>query len=171
VVNYPDGHFAVRHEGAALPFREFDKIQMVAPGAIVQNNRLGAAFAFASERQVSYPPNRTGRSMTPSAAKQSGGTGFTDKGRCIAQGSSSSCSRVRPARVSFQLCTRGDISTLRGHGSHKIGVTANPGFPNGVYAASAVRKRPGVTPISRRKIAVRWLWSAKPASCAIQASD
>ena len=55
MVNYPDGHFAVRHEGAALPFREFDKIQIVAPGAIVQNNRLGAAFAFAPERQVSYP--------------------------------------------------------------------------------------------------------------------
>ena len=49
---------AVRREGdAALQrfAREFDKIQIVAPGAIVQNNRLGAAFAFAPERQVSYP--------------------------------------------------------------------------------------------------------------------
>ena len=32
VVNYPDGRFAVRHEGAALPFRVFDKIQTVAFG-------------------------------------------------------------------------------------------------------------------------------------------
>jgi hypothetical protein len=58
VVNYPDGRFAVRHEGIALPFRVFDKIQTVAPGAIVENKRLGAALAFARERQASYPPNR-----------------------------------------------------------------------------------------------------------------
>ena len=31
VVNYPDGRFAVRHKGVALPFRVFDKIQTV-PG-------------------------------------------------------------------------------------------------------------------------------------------
>jgi hypothetical protein len=29
--------------------------------------------------------------------------------------------------------------------------------------ASAARYRPGVTPVSRRKIDVRWLWSANPA--------
>jgi Winged helix-turn helix len=58
VVNYPDGRFAVRHEGVALPFRVFDKIQMVAPGAIVENKQLGAALAFARELQASYPPNR-----------------------------------------------------------------------------------------------------------------
>src|SRR5499427_144426 len=40
VVNYPDGRFAVRHEGVALPFRVFDKIQTVQPGAIVDNKRL-----------------------------------------------------------------------------------------------------------------------------------
>jgi hypothetical protein len=71
VVNYPDGRFAVRHEGVALPFRVFDNIQTVAPGAIVENKRLGAVLAFARELQLS----ETGR-------------------------------------VSFQLCTRGDISTL-----------------------------------------------------------
>ena len=58
VVNYPDGRFAVRHEGIALPFRVFDKIQTVAPGAIVENKRLGAALAFARELQAAYPPNR-----------------------------------------------------------------------------------------------------------------
>ena len=58
VVNYPDGRFAIRHKGVALPFRVFDKIQTVAPGAIVENKRLGAALAFARERQASYPPNR-----------------------------------------------------------------------------------------------------------------
>src|SRR5262249_29420534 len=58
VVNYPDGRFAVRHEAVALPFRLFDKIQTVAPGAIVENKRLGAALAFVRELQASYPPNR-----------------------------------------------------------------------------------------------------------------
>src|SRR5208282_3393032 len=33
---------------------------------------------------------------------------------------------------------------------------------------SAARNRPGVTPISRRKMELRWLWSAKPASCVIE---
>src|SRR4051812_20144803 len=58
VVNYPDGRFAIQYEGATLPFRVFDKIQTVAPGAIVENKRLGAALAFARELQASYPPNR-----------------------------------------------------------------------------------------------------------------
>jgi hypothetical protein len=58
VVNSPDGRCAVRHEGVALPFRVFDKIQTVAPGAIVENKPLGAALAFARELQTSYPPNR-----------------------------------------------------------------------------------------------------------------
>jgi hypothetical protein len=58
VVNYPDGRFAVRHEGVTLPYRVFDKIQTVAPGAIVENKRLGEALAFARELQASYPPNR-----------------------------------------------------------------------------------------------------------------
>ena len=58
VVNYPDGRFAVRHEGVALPFRVFDKIQTVAPGAIVEKKRLGEALAFARELQASYPANR-----------------------------------------------------------------------------------------------------------------
>jgi len=47
-----------RHEGVALSFRVFDKIQTLAPGAIVENKRLGEALAFARELQASYPPNR-----------------------------------------------------------------------------------------------------------------
>ena len=58
MVNSPDGRCAVRHEGVALPFRVSDKIQTVAPGAIVENKPLGAALAFARELQASYPPNR-----------------------------------------------------------------------------------------------------------------
>src|SRR5690348_17995024 len=58
VVNYPDGRFAVRHNGGALPFRVFDKIETVAPGAIVENKRLGAVLELVREQQASYPPNR-----------------------------------------------------------------------------------------------------------------
>src|SRR5271169_5455005 len=43
-------------------------------------------------------------------------------------------------------------------------------IPTSPAHASAARNCPGVTPISRRKAEFRWLWSAKPASCAIKAS-
>jgi hypothetical protein len=58
VVNYPDGRFAIQFEGATLPFRVFDKIQTVAPGAIVENKRLGAALALVKEHQATYAPNK-----------------------------------------------------------------------------------------------------------------
>jgi hypothetical protein len=54
VVNYPDGRFAVQFEGTALPFRVFDTIQTVPPGAIVDNKRLGAALALVKEQQAAY---------------------------------------------------------------------------------------------------------------------
>jgi hypothetical protein len=58
VVNYPDGRFAIQFEGTPLTFRVFDKIQTVAPGAIVENKRLGAAPAMVKEHQATYAPNR-----------------------------------------------------------------------------------------------------------------
>jgi hypothetical protein len=58
VVNYPDGRFAIQSEGTSLPFRLFDKIQTVAPGAIVENKRLGAALALVKAHQDTYAPNR-----------------------------------------------------------------------------------------------------------------
>jgi len=58
VVNYPDGRFAIRHEGVALQFRVFGKIKTVAPDAIVENKWLGEALAFARELLASYPPKR-----------------------------------------------------------------------------------------------------------------
>ena len=58
VVNYPDGQFVVQFEGMPLPFRVFDKIQTVTPGAIVENKRLGAALAMVKEHQATYAPNR-----------------------------------------------------------------------------------------------------------------
>jgi len=58
VVNYPDGRFTVQFEGTPLPFRVFDKIQTVTPGAIVENKRLGAALAMVREHQATYTPNK-----------------------------------------------------------------------------------------------------------------
>jgi hypothetical protein len=61
VVNYPDGRFAVQFEGVSLPFRVFDKIQTVQPGAIVENKRLGAALAMVKTHQETYAPNERRR--------------------------------------------------------------------------------------------------------------
>jgi hypothetical protein len=58
VVNYPDGRFTVQFDGTPLPFRVFDKIQTVTPGAIVENKRLGAALAMVKEHQATYAPNQ-----------------------------------------------------------------------------------------------------------------
>jgi len=58
VVNYPDGRFAVRHQGADLPFRVFDKIRTVEPGAIVDNKRLAEVLAHVQRQQAAYPPHR-----------------------------------------------------------------------------------------------------------------
>src|SRR5919202_3651955 len=49
VVNYPDGRFAIRHRGLALPFRIFDKLRQVEQGAIVEHERLGAVLAHIRE--------------------------------------------------------------------------------------------------------------------------
>jgi NADPH:quinone reductase-like Zn-dependent oxidoreductase len=58
VVNYPDGRFAVQFNGRSLPFRTFDKIRTVQPGAIVDNKRLSAVLAMVKARQAEYEPKR-----------------------------------------------------------------------------------------------------------------
>jgi Winged helix-turn helix len=58
VVNYVDGRFAVRFNGADLPFRVFDKIRTVQPGAIVENKRLSEALEHVRARQVAYEAHR-----------------------------------------------------------------------------------------------------------------
>ena len=58
VVNYPDGRFAVRFNGTALPFRVFDKLRLVEPGTIVENKRLGAALALIKQQQDAFAPHR-----------------------------------------------------------------------------------------------------------------
>jgi hypothetical protein len=58
VVNYPDGRFAVQFRGTSLPFRMFDKVQTIQPGAIVDNKRLSAVLAMVKARQAEYAPSR-----------------------------------------------------------------------------------------------------------------
>src|SRR5271166_534469 len=58
IVNYPDGRFAVRFDGLSLPFRVFDKIRTVEPGAIVENKRLSAVLEHVKAQQASYPPHQ-----------------------------------------------------------------------------------------------------------------
>ena len=58
VVNYPDGRFAVRHEGSELGFRVFDKIATVMPGTVVERKRLGEALAYVQAQQAAYPTNK-----------------------------------------------------------------------------------------------------------------
>ena len=58
VVNYPDGRFAIQFKGTSLPFRQFDKIHTVQPGAIVDNKRLSAVLAMVKARQAEYAPHR-----------------------------------------------------------------------------------------------------------------
>src|SRR6476646_4560124 len=41
ILDYPDGRFAIRHNGVDLPYRTFDKRPQVNQAAIVENKRLG----------------------------------------------------------------------------------------------------------------------------------
>ena len=69
VVNYPDGRFAVRHAGMDLPFRVFDTIATVTPGAVIERKRLGEALAHVQARQAAYAANQrrgaSGRARPP----------------------------------------------------------------------------------------------------------
>jgi hypothetical protein len=55
VVNYMDGRFTIRHNGADLPFKVFDKIQTIEPGTLVDNKHLTDALAYVQARQAAYP--------------------------------------------------------------------------------------------------------------------
>ena len=67
--------------GYTLPFRVFDKIQTVTPGAIVENRRFGAALAMVKEHQATYAPTASLRSRAGPAAEQSEAPGMPTKNR------------------------------------------------------------------------------------------
>jgi hypothetical protein len=116
VVNYPDGRFAVRHEGVALPFRVFDKIQTVAPGA-KSSRTSSSARRWRSRGSCRRRIRRT----VGGAIHDAGGRRTIWRRRVCRQRAAHRarfCQQLllsETGRVSFQLCTRGDISTLRGH--------------------------------------------------------
>ena len=60
VYDYPDGRLAIRWKGVELPYRAFDKLQVVDQGAVTDHKRLGAALAFAQELQAKRVRKRNG---------------------------------------------------------------------------------------------------------------
>jgi hypothetical protein len=58
IVNYPDGAFAIQHQGIDFPFRVFDKIRTMESAQIVENKRLGAALAYIKEQQTALPAHK-----------------------------------------------------------------------------------------------------------------
>jgi hypothetical protein len=59
VLDYPDGRFAIRHNGVDLPYRTFDKRQQVNQAAIVENKRLGPVLAYIAEKQKELDMSRS----------------------------------------------------------------------------------------------------------------
>ena len=51
VHDYPDGSIKITHDGRALPYRVFDKLQRVDQGAIIEHKRLGAVLEFIRHKQ------------------------------------------------------------------------------------------------------------------------
>ena len=95
VVNYPDGRFAVQFDGTSLPFRVFDKIQTVEPGAIVENKRLAAVLALvkAAPGRVRAAQQASARSGAAAAAEQSRGAWPANEGPAAA------ATRRHPSRL------------------------------------------------------------------------
>jgi hypothetical protein len=60
VHDYPNGRLAIRWKGVELPYRAFDKLQVVDQGAITDHKRLGAALAYAQELQAARVRKRNG---------------------------------------------------------------------------------------------------------------
>ena len=85
MVNYPDGRFAVQFDGTSLPFRVFDKIQTVHPGAIVENKRLWAALAGEARRTYTRP-TAPASSGAATAAEQSRGARHAIEGTAVPRG-------------------------------------------------------------------------------------
>ncbi|MGY3341367.1 hypothetical protein ACVWZ4_007329 [Bradyrhizobium sp. USDA 4472] len=61
IIDYPDGHLAIRHNGRDLPYRTFDKLQKVNQAAIVENKRLGEVLAYIAEQQKQLDMSRSAK--------------------------------------------------------------------------------------------------------------
>ena len=58
VFDYPDGRFAIRHNGVDLAYRTFDKVRQVDQGAIADNKHLRAVLAMIRDEQLRRGPQR-----------------------------------------------------------------------------------------------------------------
>ena len=61
VLDYPDGRFAIRHNGVDLPYRTFDKRPQVNQADIVENKRLGPVLAYIAEKQKELDMSRSAK--------------------------------------------------------------------------------------------------------------
>src|SRR6478736_3165246 len=61
ILDYPDGRFAIRHNGVDLPYRTFDKRPQVNQAAIVENKRLGPILAYIAEQQKKLDMSRSAK--------------------------------------------------------------------------------------------------------------
>jgi len=69
VVEYPDGRIVVRHNGADLTYRLFDKERRVDQAAVVENKFFGPLLAQIRENQISRDAGaRLRRSIRPATA-------------------------------------------------------------------------------------------------------
>ena len=68
VSEYPDGRIEIRHQGALMPYRIFDKKRRVNQVAIVDAKHLTAALTMVREMQAQRPPpKRNGRGPSRTA--------------------------------------------------------------------------------------------------------
>jgi hypothetical protein len=61
VSDFPDGRVEVRHGGALLPYRTFDKLRRVEKAPVVDNKRLGPALEWCREEQAKAEPEARSR--------------------------------------------------------------------------------------------------------------
>ena len=122
VVEYPDGRIVVRHGGADLPYRLFDKNRRVDQAAVAENKFFGPLLAIIREdqlrRDANTKPRRSIRLHARSAPP-------TPKPACSSSPTISSrptryaCSRT--SRSAAVICSRSAFPTSRFSSTHSDG--------------------------------------------------
>jgi hypothetical protein len=81
VFEYPDGRIEIRVNGAALAYRQYDRLSEIDQGAVLDNKRLGHALQVAQvlqaerdNRRASGSPSRTNQGQAPRPKERKVGT-------------------------------------------------------------------------------------------------
>jgi transposase len=81
VFEYPDGRIEIRVNGAALAYRQYDRLSEIDQGAVLDNKRLGHALQVAQvlqaerdNRRASGSPSRTNQGEAPRPKERKVGT-------------------------------------------------------------------------------------------------